>query len=271
MLISQITLLSEKIVSQKDAIYSFIHNSFERVKGYDEGYISNNLKEALSSFTSEFANVARSILYGVLNSGKTAFNAISLVIITPIALFYFLRDWNKIAKTISKIFPNNLSKISNKLIAEINETLAGYIRGQSLVCFILATYYSMAFYIMGLESSFALGVTSGILVFVPYVGAIFSCILTLLAAIIQFEEFVKPGIILIIFLVGQFVEGNFLVPKIVGERVNLHPVWIMLGLVAGSSLMGFIGLLIALPLTAALGVIIRFAFAKYKNSSFYNN
>ena len=158
------------------------------------------------------------------------------------------------------------------LAREINEALAGFVRGQGTVCIILASFYASGLSLSGLNFGVLIGIISGLISFVPYVGSITGFVLAGGVALIQFlpdGDWLRIGIVLAIFVMGQFLEGNFLSPKLVGERVGLHPVWLMFALFAFGLLLGFVGLLLAVPLAAAIGVLLRFALKTYMASPLY--
>jgi predicted PurR-regulated permease PerM len=153
---------------------------------------------------------------------------------------------------------------------DIDRAIAGFVRGQALVCLILGTFYAVSLALIGLNFGALIGMTAGILSFIPYVGSLTGLILSVGVAIVQFwPDWTMIAATLGIFIFGQFVEGNILSPKLVGESVGLHPVWLMFALVAFGALFGFVGLLLAVPLAAAIGVIARFALRQYLASPLY--
>ena len=154
---------------------------------------------------------------------------------------------------------------------EIDRTLAGFVRGQGLVCIALGTFYATGLSIVGLDFGVAIGLTAGLISFIPYVGTAFGMITSLVLGAIQFGDWPHIAGILAVFGIGQIMEGYFLTPKLVGDRVGLHPVWIMFGLFAGASLLGFLGMLIAVPVSAVIGVLVRFLMQQYQASAFYQD
>ena len=157
-----------------------------------------------------------------------------------------------------------------RLVRETDAAIAGFVRGQTAVCLILGTFYAAALTVSGLNFGLLIGLISGLITFIPYVGSMTGLILSLGVAVAQFwPEYTSILIVLGIFLVGQFLEGNVLSPKLVGESVGLHPVWLIFALLAFGYLFGFVGLLIAVPLAATIGVLTRFALRRYLESSFY--
>jgi len=208
-------------------------------------------------------------LRGVLAQGAALANLLSLVFITPVVTFYLLRDWDLLLKRADSLLPRGHAAVIRAQFAAIDAALSGFARGQSLVCCSMAVYYGIALQIAGLPFGLVVGVMTGLLAFVPYVGASLGALTALTIACAQFDTWPPVFAIVAIFVAGQVVENNFLTPKLVGDRVGLHPVWIIFALLAGGSLFGFLGLLLAVPMAAAAGVLVRFATARYQLSPLY--
>lgn len=233
--------------------------------------IIEKIQQSISEFSSSLVVFAADLLKSIFNSGIVAINIISFVFITPVITFYITRDWPIFIKNLLHIIPPKYRKDSNQLMQNLDNTLSSYLRGQLYVCFLLGIYYSFALTLLRIESSLVLGMMAGFLTFIPYVGAIFAGAFTILVAALQFGTWNYVLITAAIFVVGQVLEGTFLTPNLIGSQVGLHPVWIMFGLLAGGVLLGFFGILIAVPLTATAGVVIKFMFKKYLASSLYKS
>lgn len=199
----------------------------------------------------------------LFNSGMALLNVLSLLFITPIVTFYMLRDWDKILSKINTLLPRKYKKTIHQQAKEIDNILAGYIRGQTHVCLIIGTFYAIALTIAGLEFSLFIGFATGLLLFVPYVGALFGFIVGMIVAFFQFGYVEYLGVIAGIFLVGQILESMFITPSLVGNKVGLHPVWVIFALLAGGAMFGFVGVLMAVPIAAVIGVLARFFLGKY--------
>ncbi len=212
------------------------------------------------------------VLSKVVDQGLAFVNIISLLVITPVVAFYLLRDWDRIVAKVDGWLPRkNLSTIRG-IFKDIDDVLAGFVRGQSTVCLILAAYYGIALLSVGLEFGLVIGIITGLISFIPFVGAIVGFIASVGVALFQFwPDFVMIGMVGMIFIVGQILEGYVLTPKLVGDKVGLHPVWVMFGLLAGGSLFGFVGVLIAVPVAAVVGVLSRFALSQYMASPVYES
>jgi predicted PurR-regulated permease PerM len=212
-------------------------------------------------------------LLGSIWSGGVAFiNLVSLLVVTPVVAFYMLYDWDRMIAAVDAWLPRDHVNTIRDLARQIDEALAGFVRGQGTVCIILASFYASGLSLAGLNFGVLIGILSGLISFVPYVGSITGFVLAGGVALIQFlpdGNWLSITIVLAIFVVGQFIEGNFLSPKLVGDRVGLHPVWLMFALFAFGLLLGFVGLLLAVPLAAAIGVLLRFALKSYMASPLY--
>lgn len=206
---------------------------------------------------------------GLFSRGMAILDFISYLVITPVVAFYCIRDWPLLTKGVLDLIPKQGKKTFEQLFDLFDQTLAGFVRGQSAVCLILGSFYALALIIVGLNFGLAIGFIAGVLSFIPYVGSIIGFGLSVGVAFFQFDGYTMAIVVAVIFAVGQFLEGNFLTPKLVGEQVGLHPVWIIFALMAGGHLLGFTGLLLAVPLTALIGVLIRYLIGVYKESRYY--
>jgi predicted PurR-regulated permease PerM len=206
-----------------------------------------------------------------LRSGGSALVSLfSLIVVTPVVAFYLIYDWHTMNRVVDGWIPVHQRETVRGLAREIDAAIAGFVRGQSAVCAILGTFYAIALSLAGLNFGLLLGLISGVITFIPYVGSMTGLILALGVAVAQFwPDYTWIVLILGIFLVGQFLEGNVLAPNLVGQSVGLHPVWLIFALLAFGYLFGFVGLLVAVPLAATIGVLARFALRRYLESSFY--
>lgn len=202
--------------------------------------------------------------------GVAIVNLLGLLFITPVVTFYLLRDWEKVLAAIDGTLPLDHADTIRKLTRESNAAIAGYVRGQALVCLALGSFYGIGLTLVGLQFGLVIGLIAGAISFIPFVGTFVGAVMALGMALAQFPpEWMGVVKVAAVFLVGQTLEGNFLSPKLVGDRVGLHPVWIMFALLAGGSLFGFTGVLIAVPVAAVLGVVARHFIARYRESDLY--
>lgn len=231
----------------------------EKIREYLRGNLANGVKLMV--------NVARS----VVTSGFAIFNVLSLLLITPVVAFYMLRDWDTFVSKVDSLLPKHSKKAIEKQAREIDVILASFIRGQLSVCVLLGTFYAVGLYVVGLDLGVLVGFLAGILSFIPYVGTISGFAASMVIAFAQFDSMMPIIQVVAVFMVGQFIEGNFLTPKLVGDSIGLHPVWVMFALLAGGVLLGFLGLMIAVPLAAIIGVLVRHAIENYKQSPLYKD
>ncbi len=214
------------------------------------------------------ARWAATLLGSLWQGGQAVLGLISLLVITPVVAFYLLLDWPRLVAGLDNLSPINHREIVRGLAREMDLAISGFIRGQALVCLFLGVWYGVGFTMAGLNFGLLIGITAGVLSFIPYVGSLTGLILSVSVALVQ-GPWSLLGVVLAIQFAGQFIEGNILTPRFVGEAVGLHPVWIMLALLAGGSLAGFTGLILAVPLAAIIGVLIRFGMRQYLGSSLY--
>ncbi len=230
------------------------------------GTSTGSLGDMAGKATGWVATVAQSVWSG----GMALVNVLSLLIITPIVAFYLLADWDKLVAKVDSWLPRDHVEEVRTISRNIDSVMAGFIRGQGTVCLLLGLFYAIGLSLAGLKFGLAIGLGAGLLSFVPYVGAIIGGVLAIGVGLVQFWPDYSSVILIVgIFVAGQFIEGNFLSPKLVGGSIGLHPVWMMFALLAFSYLFGFVGLLLAVPLAAVVGVLVRYGISRYLGSKLY--
>ncbi len=255
------------LVTQLQARISEINAGWlERLMGEDRTAV----QQSFSEFLKEGAGWLTGLLRSVWSGGQAILNIAALFIVTPVVAFYLLYDWDRMMAKVNSWLPRDNAEVIRTLANEINAALAGFIRGQGLVCLLLGGFYAIGLSLAGLNFGLLIGILAGLLSFIPYVGSITGFLLSIGVALVQFwPDYLNIALVAAIFAAGQFLEGNILQPRLVGRSVGLHPVWLMFALFAFGSLFGFVGLLVAVPLAAAVGVLVRFALRQYLQSSFY--
>jgi predicted PurR-regulated permease PerM len=229
-----------------------------------------DIQKTLGDLMGEGATWLVAFLKSLWSGGQAIISLFSLIIITPVVAFYVLYDWHAVVDKVDSWLPLRYRDTIRMLAGEIDRAIAGFLRGQALVCMILGLYYAVGLTFAGLSFGLLIGSASGVLTFIPYVGSVIGLIIGMIVAVVQFwPDWFSIFVVLTIFVIGQFLEGYVLSPKLVGESVGLHPVWLMFSLFAFGYLFGFVGLLIAIPLAAAVGVLLRFALAQYLASPLY--
>ncbi len=230
-----------------------------------------DVKAALGQHAGEAATVLGKLVTGLLGGGQVVLSIVSLLVVTPVVSFYLLRDWDHMVALIDHHLPRRQAEMIRAQARAIDGVLAGFIRGQMMVCLALGSFYGIGLSLVGLDFGLVIGLTAGLISFIPYVGTILGFVVAMGVALVQFwPDALWIGVVAGVFAAGQFMEGNFLTPKLVGDRVGLHPVWIMFGLFAGGALFGFVGMLIAVPVCAVIGVLTRFALERYRHSALYH-
>lgn len=229
-----------------------------------------DIQASVTQFAGKAADWILSVLKTVLSGGLALVNLVSLLVVTPIVAFYMLVDWDDMIATVDGWIPREHVETVRNLGREVNAAMAGFIRGQGSVCLILGIFYAAGLSFAGLNFGMAIGLLAGALTFIPYAGALIGGVLAIGVALVQFwPDYWSIGLVAAIFALGQFLEGNFLSPKLVGRSIGLHPVWLMFALFAFGYAFGFVGLLLAVPMAAAVGVLARFALRQYLSSRLY--
>ncbi|APZ51631.1 AI-2E family transporter [Salipiger abyssi] len=246
-------------------LQSFLTEQFPSVMVED-----SPVRSALVSIGDTVKERGAELLNTALTSALSVINILLLFVIVPVVAVYMLLDWDNMVARIDELLPRDHAPVIRRLARDVDATLAGFIRGMGSVCLILGTYYAVALWLVGLQFGLVVGVVAGMLTFIPYVGAIVGGVLAIGLALFQFwGDWFWIAAVAGVFFFGQFLEGNFLTPKLVGDSVGLHPVWLILALSVFGTLFGFIGMLVAVPLAAALGVFARFLVEQYTDSRLY--
>ncbi|MDZ4095768.1 MAG: AI-2E family transporter [Paracoccaceae bacterium] len=206
----------------------------------------------------------------LIGSALSVINALVFIVVVPVVAFYMLLDWDRMIARIDGWLPRDHAPVIRKLAGQIDTVLAAFVRGQITVCIVLGTFYAAALMLVGLQFGLIVGVIAGAVTFIPYVGAIIGGVLAIGLALFQFwGDWMSLGAVAAIFVVGQFLEGNIITPRLVGKSVGLHPVWLLFALSAFGSVFGFVGMLVAVPVAATLGVFARFGVERYTGSLLY--
>ena len=230
----------------------------------------STLRTSLTTLGTTIQERGGQLLQTALASFASLINVLLLFVIVPVVAVYLLLDWDRMVAAIDRLLPRDHAPTIRQLAREIDATLASFVRGMGTVCLILGTYYAVALMLVGLQFGLVVGFVAGLVTFIPYLGALIGGALAIGLALFQFwGDWLSIGLVAGIFVLGQVVEGNLLTPKLVGNSVGLHPVWLLLALSVFGTLFGFVGLLVAVPVAAAIGVIARFATARYRESVLY--
>ncbi len=238
--------------------------------GIDPGAATGDLQKTINDFLGEAGKWFVGLLKSVVTGGAALVGLVSLLVITPVVAFYVLLDWDHMVEAIDANLPRDHRDTIHALAGDIDRAMAGFLRGQSLVCLFLGLWYGLGLTVVGVNYGLLIGVIGGFLSFIPYVGSMTVFLLSVVVAIVQgWPGWTLPALAMAVVATGQFLEGNILTPRLVGQSVGLHPVWLMLALLAFGSLFGFVGLLVAVPVAAALGVLARHGLATYRKSRLF--
>ncbi len=226
-------------------------------------------KGLFKRYSTQSMDVLVAALTSLLQSGVALLNLVSLIFVTPIVTFYLLRDWDRMVARIWATVPPDLEPTLRRLAADIDRVLAGFIRGQGLVCVFLALFYGVGLWLVGLRYGLIIGLLTGFFSFIPYIGMTLGLVVGLAVAAFQFQDLAMIGLVALVFGLGQFIEGNLISPRLVGSRIRLHPVWVIFAVLAGTVLAGVLGTLLAVPVAAVLGVLLRFGLERYRASPLF--
>lgn len=234
------------------------------------GINAENLRTSLSSFTSSGVNLATTLIGSLWTGGRALVDLLSLLLVTPFVTFYLLRDWHTMIARVDRLLPLDHADEIRRLAREIDAKVAAFVRGQLLVGFLLGVFYATGLVMVGLNYGLLIGLASGILSFIPYLGFTVGFVTSIIIALVQFwPDWPWLLATVAVFLVGQLLEGYVLQPRLIGRNVGLHPVWLIFALFAFGLLFGFVGLLVAIPAAAAVGVLTRYGVERYRASPLF--
>ena len=269
-LINQLILLAANVpyyLERLDVlITSILQSSWARSLGVDPDAVRSSLGSLLSQGATWFTTLVSSLWSG----GLAIINILALLVVTPVVAFYLLYDWDRMIDLVDSWLPRDNVEEVRMLAHEIDRVIAGFVRGQALVSLTLGTFYAAGLVLLGVNFGFLIGLMAGVVSFIPYLGSTLGFVVSVGIALLQFwPDWVMPVAAATLFIVGQLLEGYVLQPYMIGTNVGLHPVWLMFALFAFALLFGFVGLLMAIPLAAAVGVLVRYALARYLASPIY--
>lgn len=234
---------------------------------YDLAALANALQAQSGIFTDHATGWLKTIALSTMK----VFDLVSILLITPLALFYLLRDWDKMLEVLHTLVPENEKNYVSVVLKRMDDKLSSFVRGQLLVCLFLGIFYAVGLGLVGLKLGILIGFLTGILSFIPFVGMLLGVVTSFIIALLQFPLVDAQPFIMIgaVFVIGQILEGSVISPKLVGDALGLHPLWIVFAVMAGGELGGFMGILIALPVAAIITVIVQEILAYYQKSSIY--
>ncbi len=270
-------LVNSQIVALIDALPEYLRKIREDLLPSAQNWLARfspedvaKIRDAATQSTGDAFGFVGNTVRSLVSGGFALIDTIVLSILAPVTAFYVLRDWKTLTNVVDKLIPRAHYAVIREQLAEIDDTLSGFMRGQAIVCVVLGLFYSFGLALSGLEFGGTVGLIAGVLSIIPYVGTIFGWITSVILAGLQFDgNWLCLSIVMVVFLIGNFFETYVLLPRLVGSRIRLHPVWILFALIAGIKLLGFTGVLIAVPTAAVVGVLVRFGIRQYKASAMY--
>jgi len=231
-------------------------------------YVDEKLRDLVAGQAGAMLGFIAAALSRIVGSGFALFNVISLVVVTPVVAFYLLRDWRRAVARVDSWLPRRYAGVLRAQAREVDRILSAWLRGQAMCCVLLAAFYAVSLSVVGLDLGLIVGLAAGLLSFIPYVGSITGMVTSLCLALAQFH-WTGVAVVAGVFVLGQILEGYVIYPRFLGDRVELHAVWVIFALFAGGAVLGFMGVLLAVPIAAAIGVLARFWLRRYLNSPLY--
>ncbi len=267
----QISTLINKVPEYNNYLQNELLPQLSSLTDDLEPSIADKVKTALQSFMKGAFNMLSKLLNNIWTYTLTTINVFAIILLVPLILFYLLRDWHKIIRTLESLLPlADKSKI-REITCSINTLLSAYIRGQLNICLLLSLYYGVGLSIINIDLGLLIGIASGFLIIIPFIGTIIGFSLSLIIGFIDFGFTAKLIYIILLYLFGALIEGYYLTPKIIGNRIGLHPLWIMFAVLSCGTLLGFIGVFFAIPIAGITKVLLGYGIDWYKSSRVYKN
>jgi predicted PurR-regulated permease PerM len=269
-ILSQVGLLLQRVPTYVVEVQAWANGTLSHLQEHlGPDFVDSKLREIVSSHAGAMIPFAVGALTRVIGGGFAIVNAIALLVVTPIVAFYLLRDWPRLVARIDALLPRRYAGIIRLQALEVDRILSAWLRGQLLCCLMLAIFYAIGLTAVGLDLGLIVGMTAGLLSFIPYVGTITGAVTSIGLALAQFPTWNGVFLVAGVFILGQILEGYVIYPRLLGNRVELHDVLVIFALMAGGAAFGFLGVLLAVPVTAALGVLARFWIRRYLASPLY--
>ncbi len=270
LILSQIGLFLGRIPQYVQLLQGWARDEITRLQdNFGSDVVNDKLRDLVSSQAGTMLSVVASTLTGVIGSGVAIFNVLSLAVVTPVVGFYLLRDWQGVIRRVDAWLPRRYAGVLRAQAREVDRILSAWVRGQAMCCLILALYYALALTLAGLDLGLIVGLAAGVLSFIPYVGSITGGITAIALALAQFPQWRGVFVVIGVLVIGQVLEGYVIYPRFLGDRVELPAVWVIFALFAGGAAFGFLGVMLAVPVAATIGVLCRFWLRRYLASRLY--
>jgi predicted PurR-regulated permease PerM len=270
LIVAQLGILVSRLPDYVSLVRSF---AVDAITGLQERlgpeFVDEKLRDLVGGQAGAMLSFLALAVRQVIGGGFALFNVLTLVVVTPIVGFYLLRDWPSVIAHVDSWLPRRYAAVLRAQAREVDRILSAWLRGQAMCCVALAVYYAVGLSVVGLDLGLIVGLSSGLLSFIPYVGSITGALTAILLAIAQFPTWTGVAMVAGVFVTGQLLEGYVIYPRFLGDRVELHAVWVIFALFAGGAAFGFVGVLLAVPVAAVLGVLCRFWLRRYLASPLY--
>ncbi|MHB1303013.1 MAG: AI-2E family transporter [Acidiphilium sp.] len=267
---AQFGLLAQQLPGMIANLQKFATHEIGTIQArFGAGFVSSKLQSLVGNEAGTVMGFLGTAARRVVGTGFALINILTLLIITPIVAFYFLRDWPLVTGKIDSWLPRSHESVVRNLAQEISRILNAWLRGQAICCLFLGAFYAIALTLAGLNLGLVIGLTAGLLSFIPYVGTIVGAVSSLVLALGQFNGIDHVIAVGVIFVVGQLLNDYVVAPRFLGDRLGLSAVWVIFALFAGAETFGFLGVMLAVPVTATLGVLARFWLRQYLQSALY--
>jgi predicted PurR-regulated permease PerM len=270
LVLNQIALLVGRVPDYVRGVSTFAANTIADLqKHLGPEYVDARISDLVSSQAGAMLGFLAGTATRIVGSGFAIFNVFSLMIVTPVVAFYLLRDWPAVIAMADSWIPRRYEDVARAQAREVDRILSAWVRGQALCCVLLALYYAVGLSMVGLDLGLVVGLTAGTLSFIPYVGSITGAVASIGLAFAQFPTWSGVISVAAVFVVGQILEGYVIYPRFLGDRVELPAVWVLFALFAGGAAFGFLGVMLAVPVAATVGVLARFWLRRYLKSPLY--
>ena len=270
LLLAQVGLLLGRVPSYIESVRSW---AGEVIVGLQEQlgseYVDEKLRDLVGMQAGAMLGFLAAALSRIVGGGFALFNVFSLLLVTPVVAFYLLRDWRRAVARVDSWLPRRYAGVLRAQGHEVDRILAAWLRGQAVCCAALAIFYAVLLSAVGLDLGLIVGLSAGLLSFIPYIGSIAGGVASIGLAFAQFPDWQGVALVAGVFVAGQLLEGYVIYPRFLGDRVELHAVWVIFALFAGGAAFGFLGVLLAVPTAAAIGVVLRFWLRRYLASPLY--
>ncbi len=272
LILSQIGILISRVPAYVSDLRAWAGEVIVRLQQrLGQDYVDGKLRDLVSGQAGAMLGFLASALTRIVGGGFALFNVLSLLVVTPVVAFYLLRDWPAMVRRMDGWLPRRYANVLRLQAVEIDRILSAWLRGQALCCVLLALFYALALQAVGLDLGLIVGLTAGVLSFIPYVGSITGGVTSIGLALAQFPTWTGVAEVVAVFIAGQLLEGYVIYPRFLGDRVELHAVWVIFALFAGGAVFGFLGVLLAVPVAAVIGVLARFWLRRYLASPLYSD